>query len=303
MITPRWFLNKSLVAYLLLPVSIIYYFVSKLVYFYRLFYQKTSKRPVICIGNIFAGGVGKTPIVREIAGFLDAPVVMRGYKSGNDSIGDEAKMMQNAGIEVYVGDRKSNIAILNKKISNAPIIFDDGFQNPGIKKDISILVFDENLGIGNGFVLPAGPLRETLSGIKRADAIIIINSEKSVSKLEKIFHKYNKPIFYAKTKTINPTAGDYIAFAGIGYPKKFFDALKPKALKCVSFPDHYQYKKSDLDKLFNSAKNKNAELITTEKDWVRLPKYAQKNIKVAQLKMTIDNSFFNWLKEKLSDNI
>ncbi|HNY25147.1 MAG TPA: tetraacyldisaccharide 4'-kinase [Alphaproteobacteria bacterium] len=295
--TPEWFLRKNLWAYLLLPFAVVYYIASKIIYFYRLFWQKASKRPVICIGNILAGGVGKTPIVMEVAKFLNAPVVMRGYKKNNKNLqsGDEAKMLQKAGIDVYVGSRKKNIVLLNKQKSKTPIVMDDGFQNPTIKKDLSIIVFDENIGVGNGFVLPAGPLREPIFAIKRADAVIIIKSVK-----QKLKHKfYGKPVFYATNKTILPKVKNkIIAFAGIGYPQKFFDSLSPRAEIVKKFPDHYNYKKSDLDKLFSLARKENADLVTTEKDWVRLPSDIQKKIKVAKLETTIEPAFWAWLKGK-----
>jgi len=332
--TPGWFLKRNLAASLLLPLAGIYYIVSRLVYFSRLFHQKTSKRPVICIGNILAGGVGKTPIVQKIAGKLGAPVIMRGYGAAKprqraksrerraEIIGDEAAMLEKAGIKVYTGDRIENINILNhkSKIINpkSPIVMDDGFQNPMIKKDLSILVFDESIGLGNGFLLPAGPLREPPAAIKRADAAIIIKSKeqsdyakatsdkRAKSKnLEHIIRKYKKPVFYAMNETLLPSSLfliPYIAFAGIGYPQKFFDALNPRPIQTKSFPDHYPYTPADLKKLLEKAGEMRAELVTTEKDWVRMPPWAQAKIKVAKLETTIEPAFWTWLKRKLNEN-
>lgn len=299
LVTPSWFLKKSECAYLLLPLSIVYYFVSKFVYFIRLFGQKKSKRPVICIGNIFAGGVGKTPIVMEVAQRLGGPVVMRGYKRDkkSDDIGDEAKMMKKAGIKVYVGNRKDNVTALNKQKDKSPIVMDDGFQNPTVKKDISILVFDEGIGFGNGFVLPAGPLREPKFAIKRADAVIVIKGKKRNPNFK---IPYDVPVFYAANQTTMPrNTGRVIAFAGIGYPQKFFDALEPLAVETRAFPDHHKYTKADLNQLFLLAKREQADLITTEKDWVKLPKDLQKKIKVAKLETFIEPNFWTWLNNKL----
>ena len=172
--TPKWFKRRNIVAYMLCPFSLFYLIASRAVFNIRKAHEYESRRPVICFGNILSGGVGKTPIVRKMAKFFDAPVVMRGYKKSKETgyIGDEAKMLSNDDILVHVGDRKSNLVLLNKQKSNTPIIMDDGFQNPGIKKDISVLVFDEGIGFGNGFLLPAGPLRERKSAVYRADAII-----------------------------------------------------------------------------------------------------------------------------------
>ena len=298
--TPWWFLHKTLLAFLLLPVSWVYYVITRFVYLFRKFNAYKSRRPIICIGNILAGGVGKTPIVREIATFLDAPIIMRGYKktvkTGN--VGDEAAMMARDGLQVHVGNRKSNLILLNKQLSETgPIVMDDGFQNSGIKKDISILVFDDGIGYGNGFLLPAGPLREPKRAIKKANAVIVIKSNKPRKKFK---IPYDVPTFYAETKIFSPYSEDQklFAFAGIGYPKKFFNALKNVVGK-KAFPDHYQYTDKDLEQLIEKAKNKKAKLITTEKDWVRLPDWAKEEIKYAKLEMNIDNKFFQWLKENI----
>ena len=297
--TPYWFMHKTLVSFILLPVSWVYYAVSRIVFLFRKKHMYNSRRPVICVGNILAGGVGKTPIVREIAKFLDAPVVMRGYKHTNQTgnIGDEATMLSRAGLIVHTGNRKSNIRLLDKQKSNTPIVMDDGLQNPTVKKDISLMVFDEGIGFGNGFLLPAGPLREPKSHAANADAIIIIRSS---HRRKNFTIPAGIPVFYAGTETISPYDENtkLVAFAGIGYPKKFFDCLK-NVVATRAFPDHYQYTDDDIKKLFELADKHGAKLITTEKDWVRLPENTRDKIKYAQLDTKLDNEFWNWLKEKI----
>lgn len=298
--TPWWFLYKTPLAILLLPVSWVYFLLSKFVYICRKFHVLKPKRRVICVGNILAGGVGKTPIVRQIATKLNAPVVMRGYKKTDKTqgAGDEALMLARDGIQVHTGNRKSNIILLDRqKDSGTPIIMDDGFQNSAIKKDISILVFDAAIGFGNGFVLPAGPLREYKSAIARADAVIIMRGKKIKSGFK---INQNIPVFYADNKTISPysDADKLVAFAGIGFPAKFFGALENVVAK-KSFPDHYQYTDNDIRALIKLAKQKKAKLITTEKDWVRLSKSAQKQIQFAKLETVIQDDFWKWLMEKM----
>lgn len=298
--TPKWFLKKSLIAILLVPVSWVYYVFSRIVYVLRRCGALQSRRKIICVGNILTGGVGKTPIVRQIAQYFDAPVVMRGYKMDKsiNNIGDEAEMLARAGLAVHVGDRKSNIILLNNQNDAVgPIVMDDGLQNPTIKKDVSVIVFDQGIGYGNGFLLPAGPLRTPKKSASKADAIIVIRNKtpKNNFKLPD-----NVPVFYADNKTISPYGEDekLVAFAGIGYPGKFFKSLN-NVVAMRAFADHYQYRDDDIKKLFELAKKHNAKLITTEKDWVRLPVQIRDEIKFAKLDTVIESKFWDWIKEKL----
>lgn len=302
--TPKWFLKRNIISWSLCPLSLFYLIGSKFVFNFRKLREYTSRRPVVCFGNILSGGVGKTPIVRQVAKFFDAPVVMRGYKKSSETgdVGDEAKMLSNDGILVHVGNRKSNLILLNKQKSNSPIIMDDGFQNSSIKKDISVLVFDEAIGFGNGFLLPAGPLRERKSAMARADAIILIKRKNTARNFAL---PTNIPVFKAYNKELCPydARTNVIAFAGIGYPKKFFDNIPCKVVEKISFPDHYQYTDDDIKKLIEKAKTKNARLLTTEKDWVRIPECVRKEIKFSALDTEIEKGFYDWLKGKVHDNI
>lgn len=301
--TPWWFLHKTPLAFLLLPIAWVYYFASRLVFNWRRMFVYKSRRKVVCVGGLLAGGVGKTPIVRAIANYLDAPVVMRGYKrtANTANIGDEAAMLMSDDISVHVGHRKSNIMLLDRQQNEkGPILMDDGLQNPLIKKDISILVFDEMIGFGNGFLLPAGPLREPRRHARNADAIIVIKNSRAKRK----FRLPNSvPVFYAENKTVSPYNKNarVFAFAGIGYPKKFFKSLDG-VVGHRAFGDHYQYTDDDIAELKKVALRKKAKLVTTEKDWVRLPQNVRNDIKYAKLETVIDPKFFDWLKEKLNAN-
>jgi tetraacyldisaccharide 4'-kinase len=207
-------------------------------------------------------------------------------------------MLSRTGLIVHTGDRKSNVILLDKqKRENTPIVMDDGFQNPKIEKDVSILVFDEGLGYGNGFLLPSGPLREPKSHAARADAIIIIRSN---NPRKNFTLPAGIPVFYAKNQTISPYDEDVplVAFAGIGYPRKFFKSLN-NVVATRAFADHYQYTDEDIEKLFALAKKKNAKLVTTEKDWVRLPENVRDKIKYARLDTNLDNLFWDWLRGKI----
>ncbi len=318
--TPNWFIKKNIVSFALWPLSLVYFFFSKLVFWSRKKKQIKSKIPVICIGNIFAGGVGKTPLVRLVAGHYHIPIVMRGYggKSGKEKcvtqedtfrdVGDEAKLLAHCGNTVYIGDRAKNIEHINATSSPRAIVMDDGFQNPTVKKDISILVFDGGLRFGNGFMLPAGPLREPLSAIERADAIVIMKRKKSLknggNEFIKKLEEFGKPIFYAQPRSLDPGIyGNVIAFAGIGYPQKFFDSVAPlygdRLIKTFAFPDHHEYTEADFKKLFTAARKAKAQLVTTDKDWVRLPKDVRTRVQFAKLETVIPLTFWIWLGDKL----
>jgi tetraacyldisaccharide 4'-kinase len=333
--TPSWFLKRNFIAWLLLPASWLYFLISRPVFFYRSFWQKSSKTPVICVGGILAGGVGKTPVVREIAKmFPNSAVVMRGYggigagEGGlvrhDDSalaVGDEAKMLSGSGLPVFVGsDRQKNIKSA-EKAGFSFIIMDDGFQNPGVKKDVSILVFDAEIGVGNGFMLPAGPLREPLSAIARADAVVIIGGKGQAARrrLPELVKKYKKPVFFAKKEVADiGLRGRVAVFAGIGYPAKFFNDVKKFDMSRVTdiaflpFPDHHKYSAADMHWLecraLGDSENKGgacagkkpACLVTTEKDFVRIPDFShKKDVRFVPLKITFDPEFETWLKRRL----
>lgn len=327
--TPSWFLQKSFIAYTLMPLSFVYYAVAKIVFWLRGHDVPQNKIPIVCVGGILAGGVGKTPIVRELAHAFNAPVVMRGYgrndthetkqvrkKDNVDNVGDEAKMLFDNGINVYVGARKKSIEQINADARIGPcpraIILDDGFQNPTIRKNFSVLVFDEKIGFGNGFLLPAGPLREPVStGIRRADAICVVQGTIQKTKNEKCdvfmseIKKYGKPIFIVKTETVVPISNranqiSYVAFSGIGYPQKFFDSIREKInlVDEIPFPDHYNFTDLELRDLRARAKKLNAKLITTEKDFARLPTAMRRIVVVAPQVITLPQGLIDLIKRK-----
>ena len=264
----------SIFSTLLLPFSILFQILS---YFKRaLVKSKQSSIPVICIGNIYLGGTGKTPLCNEIFLILKnlnmkPAFIRKKYKSFQD----EVNLQKQFG-PVY--QNKIRIQAINEAIkNNANIaVLDDGFQDLSVSKNLSIVCFNEKQWIGNGLTIPSGPLREDLSALKRADCVVI-NGGKN-SNIENIIFNKNKniKIFYAKYRAQN--LNDYrnskiIAFAGIGNPKNFFILLRDNNLNVIeekAFPDHYKFTKKDLQDLFDMAKRNNAILLTTEKDYFRM---------------------------------
>lgn len=247
--------------------------------------------PVICVGNLTAGGVGKSPVVAALRERLSSSTkqriatLSRGYGGSEkgplkvdptlhsaEQVGDEPLMLACAG-ESWIGaDRaKAGAAMANAGVQ--AILMDDGHQNPGLYKDLSLIVVDATARFGNGHVIPKGPLREPIAkGLSRADAVIVMGSGPIPEELG----NFNKPILRAIIQARAPAPpGPLIAFAGIGRPEKLFDSLAASGgdvRDAAPFPDHHVYKQSDLKWLRQLASDHQAELITTEKDYVRLSK-------------------------------
>ena len=270
-------------------------------------YSKKEKFdiPIILVGNIYLGGTGKTPLCIEIFQILKSLKLNPAFiKKHHGKYADETKLLENIG-KVFSNKQRSEAvkSLISNNFNVA--IFDDGFQDPGVKSDISIICFNEKQWIGNGFVIPSGPLREKLNALKRCN-YVFINGNQNLE-FEKTINKFNPEIkvFYIQYK---PTNLDniinrkVIAFAGIGNPENFFDLLKKnniKIIEALKFPDHYNYKKIDITNLNERARELDACLVTTEKDYFRLSNEDKKNIKYLKFELLIDKKeeFINELKK------
>ena len=211
-----------------------------------------------------------------------------------DSFQDEANLQRQSG-PIY--QNKKRIDALKEAIQNKAnvAILDDGFQDFSINKNLSIVCFDEKQWIGNGLVIPSGPLREELSALKRAECVII-NGQKNIDIENKIFSKNKKiKIFYSKHKAKNIDEfknKKVIAFAGIGNPENFFNILKDnniEAIEEIKFPDHYNYSKKEMENLINKTRENNVILLTTEKDYFRISQNYKKNINYLKIAVDIQN--------------
>ena len=211
-----------------------------------------------------------------------------------DSFQDEVDLQKKVG-PIYQNKRRIEAikeAILDKV--NVAIL-DDGFQDFSIYKNLSIVCFNEKQWIGNGLVIPSGPLRENFSALKRANCVII-NGKKNTDIENKILNKNKEiKIFYMKYKAQNSDEfknKKVIAFAGIGYPENFFNLLKDNKINVteeIKFPDHHKYSEKELENLINKTKKNNDILITTEKDYFRIIKSHKKNINYLKIKTEIEN--------------
>lgn len=245
--------------------------------------------PVICVGNFTVGGAGKTPITRALRAKLGphAHTLSRGYGGSVEGplrvtpdmsareVGDEPLLHAADGPAWIARDRFAGAQAAAQAGAHV-IIMDDGFQNPSLAKDISIVAVDAEYGVGNGAVFPAGPLRERLSdGLARADAIILMHGAAAVDPDANAWlDGFNKPILHARLAAISaPPHGKLIAFAGLARPEKFFDTLESfgaELEEAVPFADHHPYTEDDLAYLAQLAEERGARLITTEKDAARL---------------------------------
>ena len=287
-----WNKRISFLTAVFFPFSIIF---QILIFLRRKLIKKTAFNvPIICVGNIYIGGTGKTPTVLKIYDLLKKikkkPAII---KKEYINLYDEINLIKFYKKKIFTG--KSRRRAIGAAIKNGfnSLVLDDGFQDHSIHKDINILCFSSNQLIGNGLTMPAGPLREPFNRITNAQIVIIngkrdINFEKKIKKFSnkiKIFYSY-----YEIVKSKKLLNKNILAFAGIGNPENFFKTLKEnnfKLRKSFSFPDHYDYSKNDLIKMINVAKNNKMKIVTTEKDFFRIKKFNLKNIKSINVKLKI----------------
>ena len=289
-----WDKNQiSFFSVLLFPISLL----IKVLNFFKRFLTKTNQSsiPIICVGNIYLGGTGKTPLCIEIFSILKNlnmnPVFVR---KKYDSFQDEADLQKQVG-PVY--QNKKRIEAVKEALQNKAniAILDDGFQDFSINKNLSIVCFNKKQWVGNGLTIPSGPLRESLSALKRANCVVI-NGEKNRDIENKIFNKNKEiKIFYTKYRAKNISEfknKKVIAFAGIGNPENFFDLLKDNKIDIgeeIKFPDHHEYSEETLENLINKAKENNNILLTTEKDYFRITENYRQNINCLKIEVEIEN--------------
>ena len=293
----------SLFSVLLFPIASI----LKLLVFFKRSITKSYQCsiPVICVGNIYLGGTGKTPMCIEIFSILKNLNMNPAFiRKKYDSFQDEVDLQKKIG-PVY--QNKKRVEAVKEAIQNKVniVILDDGFQDFSIKKNWSIVCFNEKQWIGNGLTIPSGPLRENLSSLVRANCVIIYG--KKNDNIENKIMTKNKSIkiFYAKYKAENIDNfinKKVICFAGIGNPINFFELLKQNGINAfeeIDYPDHYNYSKKELENLIKKSKEKDALLLTTEKDYLRIDENYKKNIQFLKIKTQLidQDKFINEIKK------
>ena len=292
---PIFWDSLNLIALLLVPFSLVIIILN----FLKIFnIQKTFKIKTICVGNIYLGGTGKTPLTIKINNILKnkfrTVFIKKRYK---DQI-DEQKVLSKYGKLICLSFREIALKIAQTKKYQLAIL-DDGLQDKTINYDIKIVCFNSSELIGNGLVLPAGPLRERVSNILNYD-VAFLNGEKNSEEFKKFLKKINPNLKIFKAKYI-PTNiktfklnNEYLIFSGIGNPDEFKKTLKKckfKIKKSITYPDHYAYKNSDIKKIKDIAKNKKLKILTTEKDYNRLSNKDKKNIQYLGIELKIEKEF------------
>ena len=289
-----WDYDKpNFLALLLWPLSIIYKVIFNLSNKKKI---KINSIKTICIGNIYIGGTGKTSLAIKIKQILDQKNIRACFikKQYADQI-DEVKLLQNYG-KIFVN--KKRIEALKQAASEnyEVAIFDDGLQDNSIEFDLIFVCFNKLNWIGNGLVIPAGPLREDINNLKLYNHVFL-NGNEEKTEIEKNFIKKINPktiIYESRYRPLNLENFDksekYLVFSGIGNHKTFINMLKKEKFNILSdleFPDHFYYKESDLNKIFLKAKKLNARIITTEKDYLRINQSLSKDIKVIKSELEI----------------
>jgi tetraacyldisaccharide 4'-kinase len=288
-----WYRPPSWISRLLMPLGALYGLVAG----QRLLRQGFDAGiPVLCVGNYHVGGAGKTPTVLALARVLrdlgETPVVLsRGYggrlhgpiqvdpaRHVADDVGDEPLMMAGSVAVVVARDRIAGVALARSQRASV-ILMDDGFQNPAIIKDASLIVIDASRGLGNACVFPAGPLRAPLKPqLDRTNALIVIGDGTAARAVAAAVAARDRPVLSAHLQpddgSVASLAGKRVlAFAGIGDPARFFRTLSASGIEVVAkrvFADHHPYSKSEIEQLIAEARRDALTLVTTEKDLARL---------------------------------
>ena len=301
---PDFWDKKNPLSFILLPLNIITHLIN--------FFKKLSKKKkfiikTICIGNVFIGGTGKTSLSILINQILKKKFKTVFIKKNYISQKDEINLLKKNGHVITTNSRINSLELAEKKKYDFAIL-DDGLQQKNIKYDLKIVCFNSSEFIGNGFVLPAGPLRENIKEIKNYDIIFLNGSIKSSKKIYKKIKELNKNIEILEGEYIPQNINtfnkkkNYLMFCGIGNPKEFENTLlkhKFKLKEKFIFADHHKFSNEEIILLKKIAQKNKLEIITTEKDYLRLNSKQKKNIKFLKINLKVNK--LNKLKKKLLD--
>jgi tetraacyldisaccharide 4'-kinase len=294
LIKPKFWSEKNILSYLLYPFSIITHLANLL--------KKNSPKKkfnikTICVGNIYTGGTGKTSLAIKINEILKKKFKTVFIKKNYADHQDEIKLLKKKGDVISFKNRILSLSEAQKKFNIA--ILDDGLQQKTIKYNLKIVCINSTDGFGNGFLLPAGPLRESVNEIKNYD-LAFLNGEKKNNQLKKKIKRINKniKIFESIYEPIQIKKFDrsknYLLLCCIGNPHEFQNTLekyKFKIKRKIIYPDHYKITYNEIKKIKTLAKKEDLNIITTEKDFFRLDDNQKKNINYLKIKLKIKNEY------------
>ncbi len=308
--TPDFWANRGLLAVMLQPVACLW--AAATIIRNLLAHETRAALPVICVGNFSVGGTGKTPVSALLydrltdRGFKPA-ILIRGYGGTArqplwvdhglhhaSEVGDEALMLAESRDVLVARDRVAGAGSIAARGKHDVVIMDDGLQHPFIAKDFSIGVCDGTFGLGNGWLLPAGPLRIGFkSGVKTINAAIINGDDVTgiTARLPDSMPKYHSQLRADKSLIDGLNGASILAFAGIGRPSRFFATLSDAGANLVhhlAFADHHPYREADLIQLQEDAARLGAILMTTKKDWARLPAEWRERVKFLPVTLDLD---------------
>ena len=292
----------SLISIFLFPLSL----VTLLVVFFKkkFLFIKYFRTPIVCVGNIYIGGTGKTPasilLGKELLNQGLKSVIIRKYYKNHQ---DEYNQIRSSFKNLIINKNRYDGIKEAEKNDYDIVILDDGLQDYRIKKNLGIVCFNENQLIGNGLVIPAGPLRENLNALKNV-GIVLINGNKNphfeekllkINKKLEIYYSYYKPENLEIFKNQN-----LLVLAGIANPENFFQLLEKYNLKVeekLVFPDHYRFSESEIQKIVQEADRKKLKIIMTEKDFFKINNFKIRKIDYLRVSLQIYD------KEKLINKI
>ena len=293
LIKPKFWSEKNVITFLFYPLSLITHLTN---IFKKNSSQKEFDIKSICIGNIYTGGTGKTSLAIKINELLSKKFKTVFIKKNYDNHQDEINLLKKKGEVISLKNRMLSLALATQKKFDIAIL-DDGLQQKTIKYSLKIVCINSTNGFGNGFLLPAGPLRESVNEIKNYD-LAFLNGEKKNTQLKKKIKKINQniKIFESIYEPVQIKKFDrtknYLLFCGIGNPHEFQNTLKKYKFKIkrkIIYPDHYKISYDEIKKIKTLAKKENLNIITTEKDFCRLNDNQKKNINYLKIELKIKN--------------
>ena len=302
--------NPGILAYLLLPISII---INLLNLLQKKSKFKNLKIKTICVGNIYIGGTGKTSLCINISKILNKENIKSCFvKKFYSNQADEQKLLENHG-RLFL--KKKRLNALNDAVEEGYkiAIMDDGLQDASIDYDLKFVCFNNINWIGNGLTIPSGPLREKITKLKDYQNVFLNGNLENLENIKKIILKINSKIniHIGKYHALNIEEFDkkynYIIFSGIGNHQTFVSMLKKYGLKVhkdIEFPDHYKYSNNDINKILKLANNNNCKVITTEKDYLRLNKIQKNQIQFikSELKIIDEQKLINTILNAYEKN-